>query len=91
MISVPESMFEAVPVKLDCRRKNFEPMYDNLLAKDWHQAVEASLVPSMSQSNLHKYQTNFLCLLQTVLDRDSHLFSDDEQAFLSMHICPNEL
>lgn len=91
VISVPESMFEAVPVKLDCRRKNFEPMYDNLLAKDWHQAVEASLVPSISQSNLRKYQTNFLCLLQTVLDRDSHLFSDDEQAFLSMHICPNEL
>lgn len=54
------------------------------LTKGWHDVREATLVPLLRQSSVVKYEANFLCLLQTVLDQDSNLFSDEERAFLSM-------
>ena len=53
------------------------------LTKGWHAVREATLVPLLRQSSVVKYEANFLCLLQTVLEHDSNLFSDKERAFLS--------
>lgn len=58
-------------------------MNKETLTKGWHDVREAALVPLLRQSSIVKYEANFLCLLQTVLDQDSTLFSDDERAFLS--------
>jgi hypothetical protein len=77
-LAVPEDVFEVVPVKVTLEKKNLEPNYEEIISKCWQGALSASLVPPKR----FKYEANFLCLLETVLERDSHLFSSDEQVFL---------
>lgn len=78
-MTVPEDVFEAVPIKVILEKKNLEPAFEEIISKCWQGALAASLVPPKQ----FKYEANFLCLLQTVLERDSHLLNFDEQTFLS--------
>lgn len=79
VLTVPEDVYEAVPIKVILEKKNLEPVYEEIIRKCWQGALAASLVPPKQ----FKYEANFLCLLQTVLERDSHLLNSDEQTFLS--------
>ena len=78
-MTVPEDVFEAVPIKVILEKKNLEPTHEEIISKCWQGALAASLVPPKQ----FKYEANFLCLLQLVLECDSHLFNSDEQTFLS--------
>lgn len=78
ILAVPEDVFEVVPIKVTLEKKNLEPGYEEIISKCWQGALSASLFPPKR----FKYEANFLCLLETVLERDSHLFSSDEQVFL---------
>jgi len=78
-LTVPEDVFEAVPIKVTLEKKSLEPVYEEIISKCWQGALAASLVPPKQ----FKYEANFLCLLQTVLERDNHLFNSDELTFLS--------
>ncbi|KAG0617281.1 hypothetical protein M758_5G178400 [Ceratodon purpureus] len=78
ILAVPEDVFEIVPIKVTLEMKNLESEHEEIISKCWQGALSASLIPPKQ----FKYEANFLCLLQTVLERDSHLFNSDEQVFL---------
>lgn len=94
MTSVPAPIFGAVKVKLFCEsrissKEDFLKLdgagesLQNLL--DAAENFTALQVPSSEP--VSKYQQNFLYILQTVLERDSHLFKDEETTFLSESLC----
>lgn len=79
VLTPPEDDFDAVPIQISFVKKFFEAIHEELINKCWQGVVAASLVAPRRI----KYEANFLRLLQTVLERDSHLFNPEEFAFLS--------
>lgn len=81
-MTVSEDVFEPVPIKVSLEKKNLESEEEDTIRKCWEKALAASLVPPRQ----FKYEANFLCLLQSVLERDSHLLNSEERTFLSKPI-----
>jgi hypothetical protein len=87
--SVPAPIFGAVKVKLFCEsttsaKEDFLKLegagesLQNLL--DAAENFTSAQLPSSEFGS--RYQQNFLYILQTVLERDSHLFTDEEKTYL---------
>ncbi|KAJ7549063.1 hypothetical protein O6H91_07G038500 [Diphasiastrum complanatum] len=92
VVTVPDEPFKAIPLKLFCESSVPEVYAESeegtSLLGIWSNALRAgkSIVPTMDAQtvipDVSRYQQNFITLLRTVLERDSHLFSDDEKVFL---------
>ncbi|CAM6105052.1 unnamed protein product [Calypogeia fissa] len=87
--AVPAPVFGAVSVKLFCESRHSlkedffkldgveESLQDLLDAAENSSSLQLPFSGTVS-----KYQENFLYILQMILERDSHLFKDQEKAFL---------
>lgn len=91
--AVPAPIFGAVPVKLFCESR-ISLKEDFLKVEGAEESLQNLMDAAENFSSLQlpfsgsvsKYQQNFLYMLQTVLERDSHLFKDQEKAFLGKKI-----
>ncbi|KAG6543623.1 hypothetical protein Mapa_014986 [Marchantia paleacea] len=87
VVTVPEHIREDVPLKLSFESASGSTDVSLLdgAAESWQSMlVAAENRPSRESPTLRvsKYQHNFLAVMRTVLERDSHLFKDQEKYFL---------
>eukprot|EP01018_Ginkgo_biloba_P025395 Gb_10162 [translate_table: standard] len=84
--SIPDHAFASVPVKLICQKTLNEPEdpdKEKLLKSAWLKAIHVVEVSKNIPADAPKYQRNFKILIQTVLEHDSHLFTNNEKTFLA--------
>ncbi|KAL3700576.1 hypothetical protein R1sor_018598 [Riccia sorocarpa] len=84
--SVPEKSYADVPLKLSftasktCGDLSLLDAEESL--RGMNLAIESSSAPKSDAASVSRYQQNFLAVVQTVLDRDSHLFTVEETEYL---------
>ncbi|BBM97433.1 fanconi-associated nuclease 1 [Marchantia polymorpha subsp. ruderalis] len=87
VVTVPEQIHGDVPLKLSFESASASTDLSLLdgAAESWQsmlvaaENVSSGISPTLRVS---KYQHNFLAVMRTVLERDSHLFEDQEKHFL---------
>ena len=86
ILKVPEKASEPVPIKLQFeRRRDLECTKDDseCFEQTW-QKIQEIVEVSNGKENSIKYLHNFTYILKAVLERDSHLFSEEEIMFLGV-------
>ena len=90
ILKVPEKASEAVPIRLQCERRDLECNKEDseFFEQTWQkiqEVVEASNERKKSTDQYSiKYLQSFTYVLKTVLEHDSCLFSEEEMEFLGV-------
>ncbi|KAG9446705.1 hypothetical protein H6P81_012833 [Aristolochia fimbriata] len=86
VISSPEHSINVIPIRLALlEMMPYAEMTENdhlAVQSLWENAVQVVESAKSFPANMTKYQRNFCCLIQEVLKRHSHLFTNDEKSFL---------
>lgn len=88
--SVPKISSEAVPIKVVCHKMTSDGWKESESAGEdfkllWEKVLQVVEHQMQFPPKTTRYQLNFNVLVQEVLRSCSHLFTDDEKAFLGIH------